>query len=171
MNFSPYQQRRRKRLSLIHWEDVKGKTVLDIGCNTGMFCFEALRRGAREATGLDRDADFVRVANKRARGMRGALFETVDLDKLDLLTLNGPYDVVFLLAMLKHVKDRARLVKMVDVITDEVLYFETNKIRPKSIFPLEAQLAVLKRNSKFENYECVGKEYEGDYYFMYRCAR
>ena len=68
MTWSPYQQRRKKRLSLIRWEDVKDKTVLDIGCNTGMFCFEALKRGAREVTGLDKNVDFVQAATMRTGG-------------------------------------------------------------------------------------------------------
>jgi len=37
-------------------EDLRGKSVLDIGCNEGFFAFEAERRGAAYVLAIDSDA-------------------------------------------------------------------------------------------------------------------
>src|SRR5438552_2149855 len=36
-------------------EDLTGRSVLDIGCNGGFYCFELARRGAARVLGIDSD--------------------------------------------------------------------------------------------------------------------
>tara|TARA_Y100000034_G_scaffold126778_1_gene178536 strand:- start:1134 stop:1739 length:606 start_codon:yes stop_codon:yes gene_type:complete len=45
-------------------ESFKGKTVLDIGCNMGMVCMEAKKRGAKRAVGIDYDSKTIKTAKK-----------------------------------------------------------------------------------------------------------
>lgn len=40
-------------------DDIQGKTLLDVGCNIGFFLFEALRRGAQSAVGIDSDPNVI----------------------------------------------------------------------------------------------------------------
>lgn len=47
--------------------DVRGKTVLDLGCNLGPYALETARRGARHVLGLDLDADVLKAANLLAK--------------------------------------------------------------------------------------------------------
>lgn len=45
--------------------DLTGKAVLDIGCNEGFFCDQALRRGAAKVVGIDADKRFLEQAQRR----------------------------------------------------------------------------------------------------------
>jgi 2-polyprenyl-3-methyl-5-hydroxy-6-metoxy-1,4-benzoquinol methylase len=46
--------------------DLTGKSVLDVGCNEGFFCREALRRGASRVVGVDIDPAVIEKARVRA---------------------------------------------------------------------------------------------------------
>lgn len=46
-------------------ERLDGESVLDIGCNEGFFCAEAVRRGARRVVGIDSNDSIIRSAVKR----------------------------------------------------------------------------------------------------------
>jgi SAM-dependent methyltransferase len=84
-------------------DSVKGKSVLDVGCNYGYMCHEALARGATSATGIDYGADRISVARTAAEITGGPLsfFEgTVETTKLP-----GPYDVVLFLNVIHHMPD------------------------------------------------------------------
>ena len=52
-------------------DDMTGKTVLDLGCKFGFFCFEALKRGAKRAVGVDVDPYSLERARRRG-GLPGA---------------------------------------------------------------------------------------------------
>lgn len=42
------------KFEAIPWPDVRGKRVLDVGCDAGMFCWRAADEGASEVVGIDR---------------------------------------------------------------------------------------------------------------------
>jgi SAM-dependent methyltransferase len=44
---------------------LKGLAVLDLGCNEGFFCVEAVRQGATRVVGIDTNAAFIEAARKR----------------------------------------------------------------------------------------------------------
>jgi 16S rRNA (guanine966-N2)-methyltransferase len=81
--------------------DVEGMRVLDLYCGTGALGIEAISRGAASATLVDRD---LRAALGNVRHL--GLNDRVDLVRADViawlkgprseeLTLQGPYDLVF----------------------------------------------------------------------------
>jgi SAM-dependent methyltransferase len=43
----------------------KGLSILDLGCNEGFFCVEAIRQGASRVVGIDANADFIDAARRR----------------------------------------------------------------------------------------------------------
>lgn len=49
-------------------ERLDGLSVLDLGCNEGFFCIDALKRGAARVTGIDANAEF--IAKARARNSK-----------------------------------------------------------------------------------------------------
>jgi 2-polyprenyl-3-methyl-5-hydroxy-6-metoxy-1,4-benzoquinol methylase len=80
-------------------EDLRGKTLLDIGCNSGAFMVEAMERGAR-AEGVENDLIWRVIA-------RGNLIE-LDLPHkvyADYKECKRNYDVILLLSVL-HVTDK-----------------------------------------------------------------
>lgn len=64
--------RRRFDLAFELLGDLSGKSVLDIGCGSGRYMFEAVRRGATEVVGLDAAAGAIEAAARIAGelGMR-----------------------------------------------------------------------------------------------------
>ena len=44
---------------------LQGKAVLDIGCNEGFFCIEAVRQGASRVVGIDHNASVIESARRR----------------------------------------------------------------------------------------------------------
>lgn len=78
--------------------DVKGKTVLDLGCNMGYFVRRSLEDGAKAAIGLDNDAAVIETARKLGPGA----YTYWNLEK-DALTNVPHYDVGFALSVLQHI--------------------------------------------------------------------
>lgn len=59
----------RKRMALIRKEDIKGKTVVDIGCNLGASSFWAIENRAKNTIGYDVVKEGIEVANKIAKDL------------------------------------------------------------------------------------------------------
>ncbi|MGF1631664.1 MAG: class I SAM-dependent methyltransferase [Kiloniellaceae bacterium] len=83
--------------------DLTGKTVLDLGCSFGFFCFEALRRGAKRVVGYDVDPDSVRKARLLAECMGVEVeFHRRDIEREPI---DGRFDYVLCLNLLHHLKN------------------------------------------------------------------
>ena len=95
--------------------DVKGKTVLDIGCNLGWFVRKSLEEGAQAAIGLDFDAAVLESARKLGMGA----FTHWDLEK-DALTNVPHYNVGFALSVLQHIPNGDQVLEQLLAICDEV---------------------------------------------------
>ncbi len=104
--------------------DVKGKTVIDFGCNLGWFVRKAIDAGARYAHGIDNDAVVVEAARQLATGVQST-YEVANLDdNPENWTIAGTFDVGFLLSVLQHVNDPDALffkaLQMCDVLYVEI---------------------------------------------------
>ena len=94
--------------------DVKGKTLLDVGCAEGMMCLHFIEQGATKAHGVEIRSRAVEVAQSIA-GYTGvsdkAKFWEGDLTTSDHgLSQDGmlsDYDVVFAMASLQKTKSKA----------------------------------------------------------------
>lgn len=87
--------------------DVKDKTVLDIGGNTGFFTFELVAAGAKRVhlfEGEKTHANFVELA-ARATGLTDSIRVTNDYYQFDTSPTKEHYDIVLLLNVLHHVGD------------------------------------------------------------------
>lgn len=83
-------------------KDLSGKSVLDVGCNFGYFCFEAIKRGASRVLGVDVDPDTVR----KARLLADCLGAGVEfrLCNIESEPLEETFDYVLCLNLLHHLK-------------------------------------------------------------------
>ncbi len=106
--------------SMIFPDDMSGKTVLDVGCKYGYFCFEALRRGAARAVGLDVDPDSVRKAALLADCLGvDAAFRLLDVERD---SIGERYDYVLCLNLLHHLKNPlAALDKLIGVTRERLI--------------------------------------------------
>jgi ubiquinone/menaquinone biosynthesis C-methylase UbiE len=75
--------------------DISDKSVLDIGCGTGRYLFEAVRRGAGEVIGLDAAPGALEAARKMAHELGyDKRVEFIEGDFMDL-QLKRRYDIIF----------------------------------------------------------------------------
>lgn len=107
---------------------LRGNTVLDLGSNIGGMVFELQKLKPGRCVGVEFDLDKVELATKVAayNGLNNLSFVHANIDKLNIESVGGPFDVVFCLAIEAHIKKRRRLYRLLSQATRETLYFEGN---------------------------------------------
>lgn len=82
-------------ISHLHLLDFHNKTVIDLGCNLGYFCFIVKKAGAVRVLGIDKDARIIHGCNLLKK-----LYHAVDIDfqVQDITSLTG--DFVFDVGMM-----------------------------------------------------------------------
>ena len=105
---------------LIFPRRLDGKSVVDVGCRYGFFCFEAKRRGADRVLGLDFDPDAIRKAGKIEEIERtGAEFRLFDTERD---RIEGAFDYVLCLNVLHHLRDPiAAIDRLVEATADRLV--------------------------------------------------
>lgn len=109
-------------------EDLRGKTVLDIGAWDGAFSFEAERRGAERVVATDSHAwiDIGKEGFEFARKALGSKVEDRDLDVIELSPETvGVFDLVLFLGVLYHMKDPLAGLERVASVTGSQLILST----------------------------------------------
>jgi tRNA (mo5U34)-methyltransferase len=97
--------------------DLRGKTVLDIGCNGGFYSIEMKRRGAARVLAVDIDEAYLRQARFAAQVL-GADIEFAQLSVYDVASLGERFDVVLFLGVLYHLRHP---LLALDLIRDHVV--------------------------------------------------
>lgn len=118
-------------------DDLRGKSVLDVGAWDGFFSFEAERRGADRVVAIDPNAWRVPVGPdnpwsgqegfKLARRVLGSNVEDVDID-IDELSPEriGTFDVVLFMGVFYHLPDPLPILERVASVTAGRLILETH---------------------------------------------
>ena len=119
--------RRLKRFGILP-EQVRGKRILDLGCNNGAMLFQLSNYGPARGLGIEYDPEKVLLARRIAEfAAIGQLeFRVGDLDRMQAAEVGGPFDIVLCLAIEAHVKDPAHLYELLAGVTRGRLYFEAN---------------------------------------------
>jgi SAM-dependent methyltransferase len=90
-------------LEVLRQVPMAGKTVLEIGCRDGLFCFEAERLGAREVTGID-----IALSKGAQELLIPALQSKLKMLELNMLELTpekfGKFDVIVFAGVLYHLR-------------------------------------------------------------------
>lgn len=105
-------------------DDLSGRRVLDIGCNAGFYSFALAERGA-EVLGIDTDRRYLRQAEwarellgvERVRFTEASVF---DVDRLE-----GPFDIVFFMGVLYHLRYPLLALDLVARLRPQRLVFQT----------------------------------------------
>jgi 2-polyprenyl-3-methyl-5-hydroxy-6-metoxy-1,4-benzoquinol methylase len=105
-----------------------GKSVLDLGCNIGGMLFAIQQYRPGRCLGIEYDLEKVRMAQDIAayNGLANVKFVQADIDTMSVEQAEGPFDVVFCLAVEAHVKNRRKLYETLSKATKTILYFEGN---------------------------------------------
>ncbi len=125
-------------------------SALDIGCNTGYFCFSWAAKGI-STLGVDRDERSLRIAQYAAKrmGTRNVGFCNMDLTP-DMIQLLPHADVVLLLSVWHHwvrgygLELASEMLAAVWKKSQKVLFFETGEIE----MPADFGLAMLKTSPR-----------------------
>jgi tRNA (mo5U34)-methyltransferase len=105
--------------------DLRGKTVLDVGCNAGFYSFEAKRRGAERVLGVDGQRQHIR----QGLFVRNVLGLDVEFRRLNVYELSprsvGRFDIILALGLLYHLKHPILALENLYRVTKELLVIET----------------------------------------------
>jgi tRNA (mo5U34)-methyltransferase len=83
--------------------DMRGMTVLDIGCNAGFYSMEMKRRGADRVVGIDSDEHYLRQA-RFAADVEGLDINFKRLAVWDVARLGEKFDLVIFMGVLYHLR-------------------------------------------------------------------
>src|SRR4051794_2370849 len=83
--------------------DLRGKTVLDVGCNGGFYSIEMKRRGADRVVAIDSDEGYLAQARFAAE-VNGMDIEFRQLDVYAVRELREQFDLVLFMGVLYHLR-------------------------------------------------------------------
>ena len=83
--------------------DLRGRTVLDIGCNAGFYSIELKRRGADRVVGIDPDDGYLAQARFAAE-VCGVDIELQQMSVYEIGRLEERFDIVLFMGVLYHLR-------------------------------------------------------------------
>lgn len=83
--------------------DLRGASVLDVGCNAGFYALEMKRRGAARVVGADTDDRYLEQARFAAR-VAGVSIDWQRLSVYDVACLGERFDLVLFMGVLYHLR-------------------------------------------------------------------
>lgn len=116
-------------------KSLAGMSVLDIGCNAGFICFEAMDRGATDVVGIDFKQGYIDQAQFCAE-VRGQNVDFRVGSIYDLPKLGRTFDFVFFVGLLYHCKYMMTAIEAVSRVCGSTMIVETAIHPEKSDIPL-----------------------------------
>ncbi len=123
-------------------EDMRGKSVLDVGCNAGFYSFQLAARGA-DVTGVDHNPRYLAQARYAAEVLGHGAVEFVEMDAYDVPDLARTFDYVVFMGVLYHLRhpllglDRVRRVVGERLVFQTLVRGETDTMEPAADYPFE----------------------------------
>jgi tRNA (mo5U34)-methyltransferase len=120
-----YPQVKWRRFAGVIPDSLKGKTVLDIGCNAGFYAMEMKRRGAERVLGLDTDDDYLAQARFAAE-VKGLKIEFRKLSTYDVAQLGEKFDLVIFMGVLYHLRHPLLALDLIhEHVASDLLLFQS----------------------------------------------
>jgi tRNA (mo5U34)-methyltransferase len=117
--------------------DLRGRTVLDIGCNAGFYSIEMKRRGAERVVAIDSDRDYLDQARFAAE-VSGVDLELRELSVYDVGALGERFDIVLFLGVLYHLRHPLLALDLIhEHVARDLLAFQSMQRGSAEIEPLE----------------------------------
>lgn len=106
-------------------QDLRGKTVLDVGCNAGFYSIEMKRRGAARVVGIDSDEDYLAQARFAAE-MCEADVELRHMSVYDVAELGCKFDIVLFMGVFYHLRHPLLALDLLhEHVVGDVLVFQS----------------------------------------------
>src|SRR5437868_3667970 len=114
-------------------QDLRGKTVLDIGCNAGFYSIEMKKRGASRVLGVDFDERYLAQA-RFASECLGLDIEFQRLSVYDIHQLGEKFDVVLFLGVLYHLRHPLLALDLIhEHVTRDLFIFQSMQRGSESV--------------------------------------
>lgn len=117
-------------------QDLRGRTVLDIGCNGGFYSIEMKRRGADRVVGIDYDETYLRQARFAAEAC-GTEIDFRQLSVYDVATLGERFDIVLFMGVFYHLRHPLLALDLVhEHVARDLLVFQSMQRGSGEVEPL-----------------------------------
>lgn len=105
-------------------KDLRGKSVLDIGCNSGFFSLEMKKRGAERVVGVDIMPHLL-AQSRFASHWFNLPLELYECGAYDVRTLDSQFDIIVFIGVLYHLKHPLYALEQIASICREAMYFQS----------------------------------------------
>ncbi|CAG8836358.1 34187_t:CDS:2, partial [Racocetra persica] len=102
-------------VSLLPYESLKGKTVLDLACGSGVYSRIAAELGAENVIGVDISSVMINIGKQIEEKTGGSKIQYIVKDVVDIGKL-GEFDVVWASFLLSYAKNIDNLKQMIQVV-------------------------------------------------------
>ena len=146
--------------------DLRGKSVLDIGCNGGFYAIEMKRRGADRVIGIDENATYLAQAHFAAE-VTGVEVELRQLSVYDVAMLGEKFDLVLFMGVLYHLRYPLLALDLIhEHVTRDLLVFQSMHRGSDQVEPVAddypfGEEAIFNRPS-FPHLYFIEQKYSGD---------
>lgn len=121
--------------------DLRGRSVLDIGCNGGFHSIEMKRRGAARVLGIDADPRYLAQARFAAE-VTGQEIEFRQLSVYDVARLGERFDIVLFMGVLYHLRHPLLALDLIHAhVAADLLVFQSMQRGATDIAPLREDYA------------------------------
>jgi tRNA (mo5U34)-methyltransferase len=116
---------------------LRGKSVLDIGCNAGFYSLEMKRRGADRVVAIDSDPAYLAQARFAAE-VNGADIEFRELDVYQVEKLHEKFDLVLFMGVLYHLRHPLLALDLLsEHVVGDMLVFQSLMRGSREVMQLE----------------------------------
>jgi tRNA (mo5U34)-methyltransferase len=146
--------------------DLRGRSVLDIGCNAGFFSLQMHARGASRVLGIDSDERYLAQARLAAE-IRGAPVEFRRLTVYEVALLRERFDVVLFMGVLYHLRHPLLALDLLHAhVVNDLLLFQTMLRGSEAVEPIAADYPFSERDvfdrPDFPKLHFIERKYAGD---------
>lgn len=146
--------------------DLRGKSVLDIGCNAGFYSIEMKRRGADRVVGVDFDESYLAQARFAAEVCRVDI-ELHKLSVYEIEALGERFDLVLFMGVFYHLRHPLLALDLIyEHVTRDVLIFQSMQRGSDEVEPQRADYRFWETEPfdrpSFPRMHFIEKSYAGD---------
>jgi tRNA (mo5U34)-methyltransferase len=131
-----YPQIKYERFRDVIPKDLRGKSVLDIGCNAGFYSLEMKARGAAHVLGIDTDEHYLRQARFAAE-VTELDIEFRQMPVWDVAALGEQFDLVIFMGVLYHLRHPLLALDLIhEHVAKDMLLFQSMQRGSHEVIPV-----------------------------------